>query len=216
MPKLIIMEGPNGAGKSTLVTLLGSWTTALAFREPGGTPFGEAVRQVVKMKGTGLQLETQVDLFLAARRELFETFSAHLKVGASIVLDRSAVSTLVYQTFLQCDPGKLRSDLQQRILDHFAACVRDLPEGTEVHLVHVLPPASSEGRSKRDGEPDAFESLNYEIECNSYSRAFFLIERALVSAGIKVRMNTLPHEAGNEEQAVSSRFKRLQEILSGK
>ena len=53
--KLIVFEGAEGAGKSTQVRLLGerlatARISCIALREPGGSPVGDAIREIVLHK----------------------------------------------------------------------------------------------------------------------------------------------------------------------
>lgn len=102
----ITFEGLEGAGKSTQAELLYKhlqregypvrWT-----REPGGTPVGEAVREVlldVRNKDTTPLAE--VFLFAASRTQLVEQLiRPQLGEGTIVVCDRFYDATLAYQGF---------------------------------------------------------------------------------------------------------------------
>lgn len=97
----VTFEGPEGAGKSTQVELL---RAALAerdpvvTREPGGTPLGERVRDLLLHSGLDMAAETEMLLFMAARAELVSRVIAPALAGGRIVIaDRYHDSTLAYQ-----------------------------------------------------------------------------------------------------------------------
>lgn len=109
----ITLEGPEGAGKSTLVqTLVARLAAAgrhpLATFEPGGTPLGQAVREVVfhgvaaasGERATFITPRAEALLFCAARAQLVDTVvRPHLAAGGVVVCDRYADSTIAYQCF---------------------------------------------------------------------------------------------------------------------
>jgi len=109
--RLISFEGIDGSGKSTqaqrLYHYLRDWEINCAlFREPGGTAFGEAVRELL-LRGKGKEGEAvefgrmaEAMLFLSARAELMrQTISPLLAQGCIVLLDRFTDSTLAYQGF---------------------------------------------------------------------------------------------------------------------
>ena len=100
MPPFITFEGPDGAGKSTQVELLRTALGArspLVVREPGGTPLGERVREVL-LHGDSISAEAEMLLFMAARAELLaELIRPALEAGRIVIADRYHDSTLAYQ-----------------------------------------------------------------------------------------------------------------------
>ncbi len=102
----MVLEGPDGAGKSraaaTLVDhLRSSGRTVVAVREPGGTPLGEALRDILLRAGV-VDRTPVADalLFSAARAELVsEVIRPALLTGAIVVSDRYATSTTAYQGY---------------------------------------------------------------------------------------------------------------------
>lgn len=106
----ITLEGGEGAGKSVQVEALarrleGKGLTVVRAREPGGTPLGERLRDIVldlSSDGASVPLDplTETLLFVAARAELMTSVIAPaLARGESVVCDRFADSTLAYQGF---------------------------------------------------------------------------------------------------------------------
>ncbi len=102
----IVLEGGDGVGKTTQVALLSAWMDAIGAshvlaREPGGTPLGEAIREVVLAR-TDLDVppESELLLILAARAALVrDVVRPALDQGKIVVADRFALSTLAYQGY---------------------------------------------------------------------------------------------------------------------
>lgn len=102
---LIVFEGADGVGKSTQVRLLAAWLAAagraaLVVREPGGTPVGEAIRQVLLQPDHVMGPLTETLLFGAARHEVVEQLiRPALADGRVVLADRFTLSTVAYQHF---------------------------------------------------------------------------------------------------------------------
>jgi dTMP kinase len=101
----VVLEGPDGCGKSSQAVGLAAWLrdqghAVVHVREPGSTPVGEALRQLLLAKSTGeLRPVTEALLFSAARAELVANVIAPaLQRGELVVAERCYLSTLVYQS----------------------------------------------------------------------------------------------------------------------
>jgi dTMP kinase len=98
----ITFEGPDGSGKTTQAALLAEWLReegreVVATREPGGTPLGEAIRDVV-LHGLEMTAWAEATLFASARAEHVEkVIRPALADGAWVVCDRYIDSSVVYQ-----------------------------------------------------------------------------------------------------------------------
>ena len=98
----ISFEGPDGSGKTTQAGLLTDWLReegmeVVSTREPGGTPLGEAIRDVV-LHGLEMTPWAEATLFASARAEHVErVIRPALERGAWVVCDRYVDSSIVYQ-----------------------------------------------------------------------------------------------------------------------
>jgi dTMP kinase len=153
----VSFEGVDGSGKSTQAALLADWLreqgrTVLATREPGGTPLGEAVRDLV-LHGDEVAPWTEAALFAAARAQHVErAIRPALERGEDVVCDRYLDSSVAYQ-------GIARGLGEDRVLELNLVVTRGLlPDRT---FLVLLDPAEARrrGRDERDRierEPDEF------------------------------------------------------------
>ncbi len=118
--RFITFEGGEGSGKSTQARLLADRLRAdghevLSTREPGGSAFAEAIREVI-LGGT-LPAHTPISealLFYAARADhLAATIRPALAAGTWVVCDRFSDSTRVYQG----SAGALKSSVIDELED---------------------------------------------------------------------------------------------------
>ncbi|MBL8447282.1 MAG: dTMP kinase [Zoogloeaceae bacterium] len=99
--KFITFEGIDGAGKSSQIEglvryLAGRGCEVVQTREPGGTPLGERLRELVLHEA--MDLETEALLMFAARREhLAQRILPALAAGKWVVCDRFSDATYAYQ-----------------------------------------------------------------------------------------------------------------------
>jgi dTMP kinase len=100
--RLISFEGLDGVGKSTQLELLrleliSRGLSVQLYREPGGTPAGEALRALIKA-GTFHSPLAELLAFATARAELVELYiRPALRRGELVLLDRFTDSSLAYQ-----------------------------------------------------------------------------------------------------------------------
>jgi dTMP kinase len=101
--KLIVFEGAEGAGKTTQIRLLAErfgaqGLSAVAVREPGGTPVGDAIREILLDPEQQITAATEALLFMASRAELIaREIRPALDGGDVVLLDRFFLSTYAYQ-----------------------------------------------------------------------------------------------------------------------
>lgn len=100
--RFITFEGIDGAGKSTQIAATIDWVRqrgveVVQSREPGGTPLGEKLREL--LLHVPMHLETEALLMFAARREhLAQVIEPALQRGAWVVCDRFSDATFAYQS----------------------------------------------------------------------------------------------------------------------
>lgn len=154
--RFIVLEGGDGVGKTTQVALLSSWFDAIGLphisaREPGGTPVGEAIREVVLgRKDLDMPPETELLLILAARAAFVrDVVRPALAAGKTVLADRFSLSTLAYQGYgrgLDLDRVRLGIEIATGGL---------VPD---VYLVLDLPADEGRERQRREGaEADRIE-----------------------------------------------------------
>ncbi|MGO0121633.1 dTMP kinase [Desulfothermobacter acidiphilus] len=97
----LVLEGIDGVGKTTQAALLAQRLRnrgyeVLEIREPGGTPAGEAIRELLRRYDLVPWAETC--LFLASRAELVQrSIRPAMEQGKIVLGDRFGLSTLAYQ-----------------------------------------------------------------------------------------------------------------------
>ena len=158
MPRLpfITFEGSEGCGKSTQVQRLAArlqklQTPFLVTREPGGTPIGETIRELLQFAphNSAMVPETELLLFEASRSQLVrETIKPALERGVCVIADRFFDSTTVYQGAAR----RLDHDVVKR-LNEFAVgdCVPNITFVLDVDA------ATAESRMQKPRRADRME-----------------------------------------------------------
>ena len=105
---LVTLEGGDKAGKSTVIAELSRRIVALrptppelvVCREPGGTAFGERIRDAVLRPGEAPSPQAEMLAFAASRAQLVdEVIRPALGRGAVVLCDRYVDSTAAYQHY---------------------------------------------------------------------------------------------------------------------
>ena len=106
MSTIDTLERPEGSGKSSQLPdlaefLRGQGWDVLTTREPGGTPIGDQIRQILmRLDNQELHPRTEILLFLASRAQLVEqVIKPALREGKLVLSDRFGDSTLAYQGY---------------------------------------------------------------------------------------------------------------------
>ena len=151
MPRLpfITFEGSEGSGKSRQAQRLAGrlqrcGVPHLLTREPGGTPIGETIRDLLQFAphNSNMAPETELLLFEASRSQLVrEVIKPALERGMCVIADRFSDSTTVYQGAAR----KLNGEMIQR-LNEFAVgdCV------PSITFVLDVDAATAESRMQRE------------------------------------------------------------------
>ena len=102
----ITFDGGDGCGKSTQIKLLADWLAergveTVLCRDPGSTPLGDAVRQILlERKDLEISATAEMLLFMTARAQLVEEIILPgLKAGKMVLSDRFLLSNCVYQGY---------------------------------------------------------------------------------------------------------------------
>lgn len=153
--KFITLEGIEGAGKSSHLAFIEAWLqrvgkTVLRTREPGGTPLGESIRQILlDHRNTAMTSDTELMLMFAARAQhLAQVIRPALARGDWVVCDRFTDATYAYQ-------GGGRGVDSQRI-----AALEDWVQGTlrpDLTVLLDVPEDVGLKRAGERGEKDRFE-----------------------------------------------------------
>ncbi len=157
----ITLEGIDRSGKTTQAALLAEalGPETLALREPGGTPLGERVREILKDPGLEYGPAVELLLFSAARAALLgDVIAPALEAGRDVVCDRFTDSTVAYQ-------GAARGMGVEHV-ERFNAVVVDGVTPDLTLLLRVDPSeAGARGQQRlASGEVDRFEAEGPEFQ----------------------------------------------------
>ena len=144
----VTFEGVDRAGKTTQARMLRDalGERAVAVREPGGTPAGERIREILKDASIELDPRSEALLFAAARAELVEqVIRPALDDGKVVVSDRYLDSSLAYQ-------GEARG----LGVEEVARVNRFATQGLEPDITFLLELDLADAAA-RGGETDRFE-----------------------------------------------------------
>lgn len=102
--QFITLEGIEGAGKSSQLVFIRAWLaragkTVVQTREPGGTPLGEKIREVLlDHRNDAMAADTELLLMFAARAQhLAQVVRPALARGDWVLCDRFTDATYAYQ-----------------------------------------------------------------------------------------------------------------------
>lgn len=151
------LEGIEGSGKSTQINFIKSFFEqkgyqVLCLREPGGTAFGEKLREAILASQTPLHPLVEAHLFVSSRAQLLhERILPFLNQPKSVViLDRYIDSSLAYQ-------GRARGLGYETILSlHSQKPLNILPHRT--YFLDISLETSMTRQEQRGQVKDYFES----------------------------------------------------------
>jgi len=151
--KFITFEGIDGAGKSTHIAGVAELVrshglSVVSTREPGGTPLGEKLRELLLHEA--MHLETEALLMFAARREhLVQVIEPALARGEWVVCDRFSDATYAYQGGGRGLDKRKFAELEQWVHGHLQ------PDLT--FLFDLAPAVAGERIAAQGRELDRFE-----------------------------------------------------------
>jgi dTMP kinase len=166
----ITFEGSEGCGKSTQVRRLAKrleklGVPCLMTREPGGTPIGESIRDLLQFapESASMTAETELLLFEASRSQLVrEVIKPALAREECVIADRFFDSTTVYQGAARRLDTKTVEQLNQFAADD---CIPDVTFVLDVDLRTARSRMQAPRRPDRmEMQPDDF----YERVCEGY------------------------------------------------
>lgn len=143
---MIVCDGSNGAGKTTVIETLvqhieSKGREVVVTREPGGTPIGEKIREVILCPDTPEMCDmTELMLFAAARAQhVKEKILPALAQGKVVVSDRFDSATISFQHYARGLDLALIKQLNDLALDGFSpnkTIVLDLDPEIGLQRVH--------------------------------------------------------------------------------
>lgn len=195
----ITLEGVDGAGKSSHLDWLGEWFRQRGHRvrmsrEPGGTPVGELLREIVLHQA--MHADTEALIMFAARREhLAQVIRPALAAGEVIISDRFTDASFAYQ----CG-GRGLAEARLEVLEDW------VQEGLQPHLTLLfdLAPEVAAQRLSNTREPDRFEQER--LDFHARVRSAYLRRAQAHPRRIRII------DAGRSLEAVR---RQLQEVLTG-
>lgn len=189
--RFITFEGIDGSGKSTQARTLAASLKAkgadvVLTREPGGSPGAEEIRELVLTGDPDRwSAETEILLFTASRRDHLEkTINPALAAGKTVISDRFADSTRVYQ-------GATRGDLRHKVDQ-----LHSLMIGREPDLTFVIDMdpevALARGLARNSGE-DRFEDFGLSFQ-ETLRHGFLTLAKAQKNRCVLINGNRSPDE----------------------
>jgi len=161
----VSFEGIDGAGKSTHIESFRKLLQerfpsreVVMTREPGGTPLGEQLRNL--LLDAPMHLETEAMLMFAARREhIAQVIEPALQAGKIVISDRFTDASFAYQ-------GGGRG-LSLSKLNELELWVQARQNGTllqpDLTILFDLPGSVAEARRSKVRAPDKFEKMDLEF-----------------------------------------------------
>jgi dTMP kinase len=152
----ISLDGLDGTGKSTQCRLLANWLRGRGYvvtecTDPGSTPVGDVIRELLLGHRHEMTLACEAFLFMASRAQLTaQVIRPALAAGGAVVADRFLLANVVYQGHAGgLDPEQLW------------AMGRLATGGLEPDLTVVLDLPVEEAAARRTGPADRVESRDH-------------------------------------------------------
>lgn len=194
--KFITFEGVDGAGKSTHLawfaeTLRARGVDVLVTREPGGTPLGERLREILLSQP--MQPETEALLMFAARMEHIElVIKPALRRGTWVLSDRFSDASFAYQGGGRGMPVAKLEQLERWVHEGFQP---------DLTLLFDIPVAVARQRLANNASLDRFEQEQgaffekvrqaYLDRCRRHPQRFALIDASKTPDAVKASLEDI-------------------------
>jgi len=147
---MLVCDGSNGAGKTTVIKTIQQYLTDKGFdvivtREPGGTPIGEKIREVILDPSTPEMCDmTELMLFGAARAQhIHEKILPALSAGKIVISDRFDAATFSFQHYARGLDLQTICNINDMALNGFSP---------DMNIILDLDPITGLERVKQRGE----------------------------------------------------------------
>lgn len=158
----VTFEGIDGAGKSSHIEFVAEqmrkhYPEVVVSREPGGTPLGEKLREI--LLHDKMHMDTEALLMFASRREhIAQVIQPALDRGACVISDRFTDSSFAYQGGgRKMDLNKLRI-LERWVQTNYSNDLVTQELQPDLTLLFVVPLATARERLDKTRTLDKFES----------------------------------------------------------
>ncbi len=154
----ISLDGLDGGGKTTHCRLLADWLrgqgrAVTVCRDPGGTPIGELIRELLLDRRSDMSLPCEMFLYMASRAQLAQqVIGPALERGEIVLADRYLLANVVYQGHA----GGLGANIVWQV--GRLATSELLPD-----LTLVLDVPVEQALARKDTPPDRMESRGAEF-----------------------------------------------------
>ena len=189
----VTFEGIDGAGKSTQITFVEHWlrqrgVDVLLTREPGGTPVGESLREMILHRP--MQPRTETLLMFAARCEhVLAVIEPALAGGRWVLCDRFTDATYAYQSGGRGIPAADVAALERWVHPQLQP---------DLTLLFDLEPAIAAERLARARRSDRFEAEerdfftrvreHYLARARAEPRRFFVVDTSQDKTVVQARL----------------------------
>ena len=160
--RFITVEGQDGSGKSTNIAVIvdalrKEELKVVQTREPGGTPLGDALRDIV-LNGSKFEISDLAELlmiFAARAQHIQKVILPALEAGEWVVCDRFTDATYAYQGSARGVSYEVIKELETLVQGNL------VPDLT---FLFDVPIAVGMVRASQEGPPDRFESEDTEFK----------------------------------------------------